>query len=220
VTRLAIIHTTALTVASLKALAEEMLPGVDVINFVDDSILPQLRDNGGNIDEVERRWVTYVRFAEEAGADVILNACSSVGELTQRGQAQVSVPVLRIDEAMAEEAVKRGRVMGVAATLSTTLEPTRRLLRAKAEAAGHDVELVPVLADEAFRRLSAGDRAGHDAVLSMTLSQLAEKVEIVVLAQASMARVVEGFPESLRGRFLSSPRSGMERVRTILAGKS
>jgi Asp/Glu/hydantoin racemase len=216
VTRLAIIHTTPLTVEPLKALAQEMLPGVEVINFVDDSILPQLRDNGGNIDEVERRWVHYVRFAEEAGADVVLNACSSIGELTPRGQAQVHVPVVRIDEPMAEEAVKRGNVIGIAATLPTTLEPTRRLLRASAEAAGIEVDLVPVLADEAFRRLSAGDRAGHDAVLSMTLSQLIEKVDIVVLAQASMARVVEELPEHLQDRFLSSPRSGMERVKAIL----
>jgi Asp/Glu/hydantoin racemase len=220
VTRIAIIHTTPVTVELLKALAAEILPGVDVINFVDDSILPQLKENGGKVDEVEHRWVHYVRFAEEVGADAVLNACSSVGELTPRGQAQVSVPVIRIDEAMAEEAVQRGRVIGIAATVPTTLEPTRRLLRAKAEAAGREVELVPVLADEAFRRLSAGDRTGHDAVLSMTLAQLAEKVDIVVLAQASMARVVEQLPETLRDRFLASPRSGMESLKAALAGES
>ena len=219
-TRLAIIHTTPVTVEPLKALAGEIMPGVNVINFVDDSILPQLKENGGDLAAVERRWTAYVRFAEEVGADAILNACSSVGELTPRGAAQVNVPVIRIDEAIAEEAVQRGRIIGVAATVPTTLEPTRRLLQAKADAAGREVELVPVLADEAFRRLSEGDSAGHDAVLSMTLSQLAEKVDIVVLAQASMARVVEGLPQALQGRFLASPRSGMERVKSILSDKS
>ena len=47
--KLAIIHTTTATVEPLRALAEELLPGCRVINFVDDSILPQLAENGGEI---------------------------------------------------------------------------------------------------------------------------------------------------------------------------
>lgn len=218
-TRLAILHTTAITVDPLKALAAELLPGVEVINFVDDSILPQLRDNGGDIDAVERRWVAYATFAEEVGADIVLNACSSVGELTPRAQAQVSVPVVRIDEPLAEEAVRRGTHIGVAATVPTTLKPTLRLLEAKAAAAHRDVTFTPVLVDEAFRRLSAGDQAGHDAVLSQALTELAQDVDVVVLAQASMARVVESLPEALHDRFLASPRLGLQRVKDVLEGR-
>jgi hypothetical protein len=36
----------------------------------------------------------------------------------------VPVPVIRVDEAMADQAVKTGPRIGVIATLSTTLEPT------------------------------------------------------------------------------------------------
>ena len=46
--KLAIIHTTAVTIEPLGALAAEMLPGWQVINFLDDSILPQLRESGGH----------------------------------------------------------------------------------------------------------------------------------------------------------------------------
>ena len=62
--KLAIIHTTPATVEPLKALAQEVMPGVEVINFVDDSILPQLRDNGGDISAVSNRLVHYAIFAE------------------------------------------------------------------------------------------------------------------------------------------------------------
>src|SRR5215216_7449894 len=106
--RLAIIHTTAATVDSLKALSAEVLPERELINFVDDSILPQLALSGGNLSEVEERLIHYARFAEQVGADVILEACSSVGELVPKMQAAVSIPIVRIDEAMAEEAVQRG----------------------------------------------------------------------------------------------------------------
>ena len=130
--KLAIIHTTPATVDPMKALAAEMLPGSELVNFVDDSILPQLGQNGGNLADVEERLVHYARFAEQVGAHVILEACSSVGEVVAKMQSAVSIPIVRIDEAMAERAVQRGKRLGVAATLPTTLQPTARLLQAKA----------------------------------------------------------------------------------------
>ena len=57
---------------------------MQVINFVDDSILPQLAENGGNVSDVQDRLVSYARFAEQAGAHIILEAWSSVGELAGR----------------------------------------------------------------------------------------------------------------------------------------
>lgn len=217
--KLAIIHTTPVTIDSLKALAAELLPGYTVINFVDDSILPQLGENGGDISAVEPRLRQYAKFAEEQGASVILSACSSVGELVTRIQDAVGVPVVRIDEAMAEAAVQRGQKIGVAATLATTLKPTTTLIRRKAEQAGKAVEITPLLVDSAYQKLLAGDREGHDATLAEALQGLADQVDAVVLAQASMARVVERLPEKARDKFLSSPRLGMERVKSVVEAK-
>lgn len=217
--KLAIIHTTPATIVPLKALASEMLPSYELANFVDDSILPQLARNGGNLRDVEDRWIHYARFAEQGGAQAILSACSSVGDIVPTAQHHVRIPIVRIDEAMAEEAVRRAEHIGVAATLPTTLDPTMRLLRGKAEAIGKRVRIEPMLAEAAYRRLIDGDQDGHDSVLAAALAELAKSVDIVVLAQASMARVVATFPESERHVFLSSPRSGMERVRLVLEGR-
>ena len=210
--KLAIIHTTPATVESMKALASEVLPGCDLVNFVDDSILPQLASNGGDLREVEERLIHYARFAEQVGADVILEACSSVGEVVNKMQAAVSIPIVRIDEAMAEEAVQRGNRLGVAATLQTTLAPTARLLQAKAAAAGRQVEITPLLIEGAYQKLMAGDREGHDTLLIEKLQDLARDMDVVVLAQASMARVLPGIPEAERSKFMSSPRLAMQRV--------
>ncbi len=213
---LAIIHTTPLTVDPLKVLATELLPGVAVVNFVDDSILPQLRSNAGNVEDVRERLFQYARFAEQVGADVILNACSSVGGVVEVMRQQVSIPVVRIDEAMAEQAVQRGRRIGVAATLATTLNPTMQLVQSKADAAGVSIEIVPLLADSAYKKLLGGDKAGHDADLRTALADLAASVDVVVLAQASMARVVAALPSEQQQKCLSSPRLGMERVKAAL----
>jgi Asp/Glu/hydantoin racemase len=213
---LAIIHTTAATVEPLKALAAEMLPGADVINLVDDSILPQLARTGGDLNAVRDRLVQYARIAESVGANVILEACSSVGELVRDMAQAVRIPVVRIDDAMAEAAVRRGARVGVAATLPTTLNPTLRLLRAKADAAGKAVEIETALAESAYRKLMAGDRDGHDADLSAALAALAQRVDVLVLAQASMARVLDRLPADVQAKALTSPRLAMESVQSIL----
>jgi len=217
-TRVAVIHTSPLTIDPIRALIAELIPGADVVNFVDDSVLPQLARNGGDVSAVEARLVTYARHAEQVGAQVILNACSSVGEVVAQMRASVAVPVVRIDDAMAEEAVARGDRIGVAATLPTTLAPTVALLRRKAEEAGSRASFDARVATGAFRLLAAGDRQGHDQALLELLGELAAVNDVVVLAQASMARVLPGLPEAQRARFLSSPRSGVERVAQVVAG--
>ncbi len=213
---LAIIHTTTATVEPLKALAAELIPGCAVVNFVDDSILPQLAANGGDVAAVAPRVVQYARFAEQVGADVILEACSSVGEAVAEARRAVGTPIVRIDEAMADAAIASGVRIGVAATLATTLAPTQRLLEERARAAGKAIALTPLLVADAYQLLMAGDREGHDAALSAALANLAPEVDIVVLAQASMARILPALPESQRSKFLTSPRLGMEQVRAFL----
>lgn len=215
---LAIIHTTPLTVEPLKKLAGDFLPSYDVINFVDDSILPQLAKNGGMLEEVEERLIQYARYAEQAGASIILNACSSVGEIVTKANEHVKVPVVRIDEAMAEEAINQGKRIGVIATLSTTLKPTVKLIKEKADECNKKVEIQSVLAEEAYQQLISGDKESHDAILAEALTKLASEADIVVLAQASMARVVTKLPLKQQDIFLTSPELGMERVKKIIEG--
>ncbi|MDD9267375.1 aspartate/glutamate racemase family protein [Paenibacillus sp. GCM10023248] len=215
-TKLAIIHTTPVTVDSLKALAAELLPGVPVMNWVDDSILPQLAANGGNIGEIEDRFRQYALIAQRTGASCILSACSSIGELAARVQPHLDIPIVRIDEAMAEYAVNSAHTVGVAATLETTLQPTQRLISGKAEQAGKSVRIESVVAKSAYQKLLAGDKEGHDEELAAVLRNLAAKTDIVVLAQASMARVISQFAPEEQTKFLSSPRLGMLRVKQVI----
>ncbi|MBX3062735.1 MAG: aspartate/glutamate racemase family protein [Anaerolineae bacterium] len=217
--KLAIIHTTPATVDILKPLVNEVLPDYQIVNFVDDSILPQLAANGGKVADVEPRLLQYARYAEQVGANVILSACSSVGEVAAQMREQVSIPVVRIDDAMAEAAVRRGSRIGVAATLATTLRPTLDLLEQKAAAIGKSVELEPCLIDSAYQKLMAGDRQGHDQALIDALTQLSTRVDVIVLAQASMARVIPSLQAEIQEKVLTSPRLSIERVKAVMSAE-
>ncbi|MEH7744978.1 Asp/Glu/hydantoin racemase, partial [Neobacillus drentensis] len=141
--KLAIIHTTPVTIEPLKELAVKKIGDCEIINLVDDSILPQLSKNGGNIQEIAHRWESYAKVAEQLGADCILNACSSIGELVAFTQPKVSTPIVRIDDSMAEFAINAAEKIGVAATLETTLKPTLALLKQKAGEKGKAVDFEP-----------------------------------------------------------------------------
>src|SRR5690606_27172199 len=132
-----------------------------------------------------------------------------IGELAALVQPDVSVPIVRIDQAMAEYAVRSASVIGVAATIATTLQPTERLLRQTADEEGKEVRLATALVSAAYEKLLAGDKEGHDNELAAALRKLAKETELVVLAQASMARVLDRFGEEERKQFISSPRRGM-----------
>jgi aspartate/glutamate racemase len=201
---------------NLKKLAIETIPDLTVINFMDDSILPQLANNQGNLADVEERLIAYARFAEQAGADIMLEACSSVGEITKKMRMVVKIPVVRIDEAMAESVVKHEKKIGVAATLATTLKPTMKLLEEKAELIGKKVQLTPCLIEGAYQQILKGDQAGHDKLLMDAFSTLFDEVDVIVLAQASMAGVAEKMPEETRASFFSSPALAMKQVKSLL----
>jgi Asp/Glu/hydantoin racemase len=124
---------------------------------------------------------------------------------------------MKIDDAMIAEAVAGGTRIGVVATNPTTLEPTRQLLQAQAEAAEKQIDVELVLVEGALPALLSGDGATHDKLVKQAVLELSGRVDVVVLAQASMARVMEVIPEAdRRVPVLSSPHLALDRVHQLL----
>lgn len=213
---LALIHTSATLVPVFAALCNKFIPGVKIFNIADDSLIKNTIACGTLTPDTARRVVGYARSAEEAGADYIMFTCSSIGRAVETAATLVNVPVLRVDQPMAAMAVEKGSRIGVIATLSTTLDPTTDLVWRNALQVGKEIELFPRLCEGAFEALMAGDAATHDKLVGDALKEMAESVDVIVLAQASMARVVDANP-SLAERLpiLASPPIAMEYLSQI-----
>jgi aspartate/glutamate racemase len=213
-TTLAMLHTGPVVIPPLKALAQTHLPGVRVVNLLDDSIVAEIERNGAIPDTVRDRMDHLGRCAVAAGADAVLVTCSSISQLAEPVQAAIGIPVYRIDEAMADEAVLRGPRIGVVATLATTLEPTCALIEERARLAGAAVTIDRALCREAFDLVNAGDGEGHDRVLKAAIEGLVADHDVIVLAQASMARIRDALDVPVP--VLTSPELGVARVRENL----
>jgi Asp/Glu/hydantoin racemase len=118
---------------------------------------------------------------------------------------------------MADLAVQSGSRIGVIATLPTTLAPTSDLVKRRALIAGKDITLTSKLCEGAFEALMSGDTETHDSKVAAALKELSSEVDVILLAQASMARVVDGLPEEeKRVPIIASPPSAIKYLASIL----
>lgn len=214
---LGLVHTSAMLVPMFQQLCRDKLPGVDLFNIADDSLIKDVIRHGRLTPAIARRVVQQIFLAEHAGADYIMVTCSSIGPAVEVAAGLCKVPVLRIDQPMADKAVQLGTRIGVIATLATTLGPTVDLIQRRAAVAHKQVQLESHLCEGAFDALLRGDTAQHDALVIEALKQVGQRTDLIVLAQASMARVAEGLaPGIVNVPILASPRLAIEYLAGVL----
>jgi len=216
-TTLALIHTSPVLVPMFNGLAAKLLTDTRVFHMVDESLIKNTINAGSLQKGTIRRIVNQIESARDAGADVVLLTCSSIGAAVPVARQLFDFPILRIDERLASEAVNAGLRVGVLATLRTTLEPTVALLRDTAAALGKASKINAHLCEGAFEAVISGDVATHDKAVAAGLQTLAATSDVIVLAQASMARVIDAMGDDLpKLPIFSSPALAMAQAREAL----
>ena len=215
---LALIHTVPGLIPVFEELIARHLPDWRPFNMVDESLLRNTIREGELSRLTMRRLAGHVWSAVDAGAQAIMVTCSSLGPAVDATGPLCPVPLFRVDDGMAIGALEQGSRIGVLATLSTTLEPTAALIEHHALQARQPLTLTSHLCAGAFEKLAEGDRAGHDALVREGFEAVAGKVDAVVLAQASMARALDGLGTTQVPVF-TSPELGVLHMRAALAGR-
>jgi Asp/Glu/hydantoin racemase len=216
--QLVLIHTVPPLLDVFTRLGAEILPGVKLHHILDEPLIERVRRRGALAPEDAARLASHVEAASQIGADAVLVTCSTISPCVDIIRGAAPMPVLKIDEAMIAEAVQLGTRIGVVATSRTTLEPTHALLIAEAARVGKTVEVELVFVDEALSALLAGSGETHDRLVRDAVMTLIKRSDVIVLAQASMARVLAVIPENAReGPILSSPHLALAQARGLLA---
>lgn len=217
--RVAILHTSLVfinIVPMISDLFAELLPETEVVDFIDSQILADVQVEGITAGSAAR-MAHMAEAAEASGADVIFSNCSSLGPTIDAARQAVNIPIIKIDDAMALQAATKASAIGVLATVPTTLDPTIALIEEKAAGLGKSLEVYRGLSEGAFDKLMSGDTEGHDQMVLASAQSLAPKVEILVLAQASMTRLAPMLSEATGLEVLTSPRLGVQSVKDYLA---
>lgn len=214
--KVAVIHTFLYSVEDIKKLFKEKLPEVEMINIIDDSLLQEALANKGITPGIIRRIGQYAIQAESLGCELILNQCSSVGEAADVAQTMVNIPVVKIDQPMAEEAVRLGKNIAVIATAISTIEPSSRLVERMAAKAGKEVKVERCFATGAYEALLLeNNREKHNAIVIDTIKKAAETNDVIVLAQGSMYHLLP-LLKDIKVPVLTSLETGVEQIRQHL----
>ena len=191
---------------------------IEIYAQEDPTILADVREEGYVTGKPAARLIKMFMNAVENECDAVLNVCSSVGEVAdcvQTTAKYLGVPIVRIDEDMCRDAVKKGARIGVMATLPTTLEPTCNTIARLSRECGKKVLIERCLVENAFGL----NKDEFFSRMNESAGTIADKVDVIVLAQGSMAYCADNLSGNYHMPVLSSPSYGAVALKDALIKK-
>lgn len=215
--RIALIHTVRSVLESFEpmlrdAVSEDLL----IHNILDDFLASDPAVTGLFSDVNKTRLTNDLKNAELTGADIIVVTCSTLTPAVTELRPTAAVPLIAIDDAMCRLAVTYGPRVTMMATARSTVEPTCMKILAEARAAGVEIELETVVVEEALAALKQGAAERHDTLLGEAAANITGR-DVVVLAQASMARARGHVAAACGLPVLVSPASCLDEIRVTLS---
>ncbi len=199
------LHTSPVHVATFDVLLKDLAPRVTVSHLVREDLLDRAQRRGLD-DPGLIAGLTSVLQSAAASAGVVVCSCSTLGGLAESTIA--TVPIQRIDRAMADEAARRGAPVLMVAALQSTLQPTTELLQSSADRLGLPLALRSLWVEGAWPHFEAGQHEAYLDTIAAAVRRHAQPGDTVVLAQASMAGAAELLADAGLA-VLSSPRLGV-----------
>ncbi|MHB8949121.1 MAG: aspartate/glutamate racemase family protein [Rhodoferax sp.] len=211
-TRVALIHALAHSVAPINEEMARAWPGCEHMNLLDDSLSADLARSGRGLDAaMHQRFEALAAYAEGTGAQAILFTCSAFGPCIKAVAARrPHLPVLTPNEAMVAEAVATGGRVGLIASFAPTLASMPAEFPP-------GVDLVTCLAEGALEALNQGDLERHDALVVQAALHLQQQgCDVIALTQFSMARAQSAVQHVLNLPVLTTPASAVRLLRLRL----
>jgi Asp/Glu/hydantoin racemase len=209
--RITLVHALKHSIVPIEASFAKLWPEARLMNLLDDSLSADLARDGKLTDAMTERFLSIGRYAASTGANGILFTCSAFGPCIEAVSGErAPMPVLKPNEAMIEQAAKRGRKVGLLSSFPPTLASMPREFPAS-------IELVPKLAEGALAALDRGDRAEHDRLVVEASKDLRD-CDIIALAQYSMAPAAEQVSLATGKPVLTTPDSAVMKLKAMLGG--
>lgn len=214
--RIVLIHAVATAIPPIQHAFKEDWPEAQLSNLLDDDLMPAYMREGGLTPHITERICALALYAARSGADGILFTCSVFPQAEDMAKQLVRVPLLKPDEAMIASALDAGSRIGVVATNPPAAPAAAAQLLAAAKARGADVHVVESVADGAFAIGNAGDRITHDRMVVEAAQRIADQVDVLCLAQVSMALARSAVQTTVKVPVLTSPATAVARLKNLL----
>lgn len=205
-----LLHTAEIHIDTFDRLIDE-IGGIDVVRShrVDADLLAAARLADADHGAIAGRIEAHLR-AFPSDTQRILCTCSTLAGAAESLGERLGRTVIRVDRPLAKAAVAHGGRIGLAYAVESTLGPTLALFTEEADLAHHlgasPAELLAVDCTHTWPHFLDGDQRGYLVGISDTIRRavLTDRLDVVVLAQASMAEAADQLAD-LPLPVLSSP---------------
>ncbi|WP_176085540.1 aspartate/glutamate racemase family protein [Martelella sp. HB161492] len=199
----ACLHTVESNIAVFDA-AARAIDGLTLSHTLRADLLARAEEQGA-LTAAIRDEAARALEALSRSADAVLLTCSTLGPASE-AVTEAASPVLRVDEALAVEALGAGGRLVVLCAAPTTMEPTRALFARIAEPSGGNFAIQ--LVEGAWARRKAGDLDGYYNDIAAAIDRAySQSADHIALAQATMAEAAER--ASTGPKAFTSPSAGL-----------
>jgi aspartate/glutamate racemase len=202
----------------VKAAMASLWPEAEAVNLLDDGLTIDRAKEGDELSEaLIERFVDFGRYAQRIGADGILITCSAFGPAIDRMQEELSLPILRPNEAMFREAIAAGDRIGMLATFAPSVATMEEEFRQFAAEGGAAATLETIVVPEAIDLLRAGDAEAHNRLVAEMAPRFAGH-DAIMLAHFSTSRAADSVRGAVEVPVLAAPEAAVLRMKSLVGG--
>jgi hypothetical protein len=209
VTRVALIHATALAVAPIANAFARLWPEAQLQNILDDSLSLDRARDGQLTPAMTQRFVDLSHYARDCGCDTLLFTCSAFGHAIDVAAGATPLPTFKPNQAMFDMALatqpQQGALqVGLVATFAPSIASMQQELEQMAQTLGIPLQVHTAHVPEAMDDLNRGNADLHHQKIAHVVGNM-PPCDVILLAQFSMAAAGPLAQRQTSSPVLSSP---------------
>ena len=215
--RIFLVHPTMLAMPPVDQAFKTLWPDATIVNVLDESLYNDIPADGKLAPEIFTRLSNLFRHCELSRADGIVFSGSTFGPAVEEARKTVTIPVLRIEEAMMDEAATHGGSVLLACTQKRAQPVVRGTLEAAAKRTGKPIAITELWVSGAREALVKGDNDTHDRLIAEQ-SAAAGDFDQIVFGMMSMAPAKTKMSPALARKVLTAGEATVARMKQLTGG--
>ncbi len=213
--RIVLIHATPLAVAPINDTFKLLWPEVEVSNLLDGALSVDRAKEATLTPRLYQRIDALVDYALSIDAAAVLFTCSAFGAAIAASAQGKTLPVLKPNEAMFEDALGKGRNIIMLATFGPAVKGMEEEFRELAAARQVDATLTSYVVPGARDALNAGNAHLHNQLIVEAAMQH-QHADAILLAHFSMEIAYPQVSSAVSCAVLSSPQSAVNKLKRVM----
>jgi hypothetical protein len=214
--RVALVSSTRAVFGPMEAAFREGFPEAQILHLLDETLIEDFRREGGLSPHSRRKALQMALTAQEAGVDGILVTCSTLSPSVDDLRPFLKIPVVKIDEPVIEEVVRKAEKIGLLATAETVLKSVEPLVIQKAQNIGRKISVRRFIRGDVWPLLQK-DPTGFYRAIGEAATEAAQECQAVILTQVSIAPGREFAEKKERSKIYAPPTHAVQALRRILS---